>query len=104
MRQIATGLVALTSALLGCAGGELVGVPNGTGSGGASAPPQGGTGGRAGTGGVPAASGGGPAASGGAVGTGSGGTTGGGGAALPCDVASVLQAKCQSCHGATPLN
>jgi copper type II ascorbate-dependent monooxygenase-like protein len=103
MRQIATGLLALIPTLLGCAGGELVGVPNGTGSGGASTSATGGSP-PGGTGGIPAASGGGPAASGGAVGMGSGGTSGGGGAALPCDVASVLQAKCQSCHGATPLN
>jgi hypothetical protein len=38
------------------------------------------------------------------LGGGSGGTIAGGGGALPCDVASVLRTKCQSCHGTTPLN
>ncbi len=28
----------------------------------------------------------------------------GGGGALPCDVASVLRTKCQTCHGTTPLS
>jgi Copper type II ascorbate-dependent monooxygenase, C-terminal domain/Copper type II ascorbate-dependent monooxygenase, N-terminal domain len=104
MKKIAPGLLMLIAGLLGCAGGEPVGVPNATGSGGGSAPAQGGRGGPAASGGVPGATGGAPGASGGAIGAGSGGTTGGGGSALPCDVASVLKAKCQSCHGATPLN
>jgi len=38
-----------------------------------------------------------------AGGSGQGGSGGKGGAQLPCDVASVLAAKCQGCHAATPL-
>jgi uncharacterized membrane protein len=55
-------------------------------------PTASGTGGSSGRGG-----GGGTAGKGGAGGT--GGTTTGD---FPCDVAAVLRAKCQTCHGATP--
>src|SRR5262252_4556177 len=42
-------------------------------------------------------------AAGGGAGAGSAGSGGAsGGGALPCEVAAVLQAKCQFCHGTTP--
>ncbi len=49
--------------------------------------------------------GGGNGTSGGSNTSGNGGTgsTGGNASGLPCDVAAVLQARCQTCHGAMPL-
>lgn len=45
------------------------------------------------------------AGSGGAYNPGTGATTGGSeGGVLPCDVDATLRAKCQSCHGAVPIN
>jgi len=73
-------LLFLTMGLVGCAGGE-----EGAGSGAG--------------GGIPIGSPGG----GGATVSGAGGAPGSGGR-LPCAVATVLKAKCQLCHGATPLN
>jgi hypothetical protein len=88
MTRIATGVLSLIPLLFGCGVEGTAGVSPGSGSGGASIPASGGTGAAAGSGGK----------------IGSGGAPAGGGAALPCDVATILRTKCQSCHGATPLN
>ena len=82
MNRIATGaLVLLPWMIVACAG------PSSTSEIGVSA----GSGGSGGGGQTAGAGAGGP------------GSNGAGTGALPCAVASVLQAKCQSCHGPTPL-
>jgi hypothetical protein len=73
--------------------GAGTGSGTGTGAGAGAGTGAGLSGGPAGTGGSSVT------ATGGSLAAASGGS---GGAALPCDVATVLKAKCQLCHGTTP--
>ena len=83
-------VLALFPMLAACAAGgdPLMGIPGGAGPGSTS-----GSGGASGNGGASSGSTGGTTSGGGGSGAGS----------LPCDVAGVVRAKCQLCHGATPL-
>jgi len=92
MRKMAVAVSLLATFAVGCEGPMVAGV--------GEVP--------AGTGGHPVGAGTGGAASSGGV-SGGGATTGTGGASvvvadgLPCDVSALVESKCATCHGATPL-
>jgi len=105
--------------LVGCAGEIISDARPSTGTGGAGVPSPGASGGAtlpSGSGGALATGGAGPpigpsspaAGSGGSPARGSGGSLGSepgsSSGGFPCDVDAVLRSKCQSCHGAVPLN
>lgn len=100
MRQFVVVCLLLPSALA-CSGAE----PSGSGT----SPPAGAGGSFSGGAGLGGAGLGGAGQSGSVAGTasGGGGSVGGtiadSGSGLPCDLATVLQGKCRTCHGATPL-
>jgi len=120
MQRTAIGLVMCLPLLVGCAGEIISDAPQPKGTGGSGAFIPGGSGGASiqpGSGGARATGGAGsPTGPSSGSGGGGGGSSarGSGGASgsepgsasggLPCEVDAVLRSKCQSCHGAVPLN